>query len=71
MIKANSLTYRTFKRQITQEVAREEVNYDYRLNMIDTFEETRITSLEAQELRIIIEPFKPLEETPTEPVTSK
>lgn len=61
MIKANGLTYRTLKRQITHEVESEEINYEYRLNMIDTFEETRITSLEAQELRILIEPFKPTE----------
>lgn len=63
MVKANGVTYKTLKKQISGDIDREEVDYNYRLNMIDTFDGKRITILEAQELRIVIEPYKP-EEVP-------
>lgn len=58
MVQENSITYRTLKRQIEGDIARGSVDYDYRMNMIDTFDGRRITNLEAEELRIMIEPYK-------------
>lgn len=62
MVQANSITYRTLKRQIEGDIVRGCVDYDYRINMIDTFDGRRITNLEAEELRIMIEPYKSTEE---------
>ena len=58
MVQENSITYRTLKRQIEGDIARGQVDYAYRLNMINTFEGRRITTLEAEELRLMIEPYK-------------
>lgn len=58
MIKENGVTYKTLKKQILGDIDRGNVDYEYRLNMIDTFDSRRITELEAQELRLMIEPYK-------------
>ena len=61
MVYENSITYRTLRKQIEGDIEGGHVNYDYRLNMINTFENRRITSLEADELRLLIEPYKPVQ----------
>lgn len=61
-VKANGLTYRLLKGQILKEIDREGTdwteNYPYRLNQINVFDNRRITHLEAEELRLLIEPYK-------------
>lgn len=69
-VKENSYTYRILKRQIKKDIENPEIDweeqYPYRLDLINTFDGISITSLEAQELRLLIEPYKPVE--PTEPL---
>lgn len=61
MVYENSITYRTLRKQIEGDIERSHVDYNYRLNMINIFENRRITSLEADELRLVIEPYKPVQ----------
>ena len=61
MVQENSITYRTLRHQIEGDIERGHVDYKYRLNMINTFENRRITVLEADELRLLIDPYKPVE----------
>ena len=65
-VKENGLTYKTLKRQIQRDIEKETTDwaeqYPYRLHQIDVFDGKRITNLEAEELRIMIEPYKPVTE---------
>ena len=63
-VKTNGLTYRTLKRQITIDINNPSMDwteqYPYRLEQINIFDGKRITNLEAEELRLMIEPYKPI-----------
>ena len=63
-VKENGLTYKLLKRQITKDINNEEMDwveqYPYRLSQINIFDGKRITNIEAEELRLMIEPYKPI-----------
>lgn len=59
MIETKSIAYRTLKRQIDNDIKTGQMDYAYRLHIIDTFDNTRITHDEAEELRLLILPYKP------------
>lgn len=65
-VTSNGLTYRTLKRQIEADISNQSTNwveqYPYRLNQINVFDGKRITNIEAEELRLMIEPYKPITE---------
>ena len=70
-VKENGLTYRTLKRQINTDIEKNQLDYEYRLGQIDIFDGKRITNLEAEELRLAIEPYKPITNEANEGVVSE
>lgn len=64
LVKENGPLFKLLKGQIEKDIKsgaiEEPTQYEYRLNMINTFDGVKITELEAEQLRILISPYAPI-----------